>query len=84
MTFEERNIVKAYSVILDTLSVACKTALAEHLTQSLKKEHASGEDNFYKLYGSWKSDKSAEEIIAEIRDSRSFGNTRKIENWIER
>jgi hypothetical protein len=33
-----------------------------------------------KYFGAWKTDKSAEEIIAEIRDSRTFGKTRFLEN----
>ncbi|GAB6012320.1 hypothetical protein [Viscerimonas tarda] len=78
MTYTEKNIVKAYSLMLDNLSLAAKIAIAEHLSKSLKKEQISDSD-FYNLFGSWKSDKSAEEIISEIRDSRSFGNTRIIE-----
>ncbi|MDR0872731.1 MAG: hypothetical protein LBN27_04590 [Prevotellaceae bacterium] len=78
MTYTERNMVKAYSLMLDNLSLAAKTAIADYLAKSLKKEQTADSD-FYNLYGAWKSDKSAEDIITEIRDSRSFGNTRTIE-----
>jgi hypothetical protein len=44
----------------------------------MKKERKSKEKDFTRLYGAWKSDKSAEEIIDEIRLSRSSGNTRNI------
>jgi hypothetical protein len=36
------------------------------------------EDEFMKLCGSWKSDRSAEEIIADIRSSRTWGKTRPL------
>ena len=38
------------------------------------------EERLRKLYGSWKSDKSAEEIIEEIYSSRTSGKTRFLEN----
>jgi len=31
-----------------------------------------GEEEFMKLCGAWESDKSAEEMVAEIRDARKF------------
>ncbi|MDR1203649.1 MAG: hypothetical protein LBL58_18730 [Tannerellaceae bacterium] len=49
-----------------------------YLSKSLKKERKSKEKDFIRLYGVWKSDKSAEEMIDEIRSSRSSGNTRNM------
>jgi hypothetical protein len=37
------------------------------------------EAQFMKLCGAWKSDKSAEEIISDIYDSRTSGKTRILE-----
>ncbi|GHT59178.1 hypothetical protein AGMMS50239_05210 [Bacteroidia bacterium] len=37
------------------------------------------EERFMKLFGAWESDKSAEEIIAEIYNSRTSGKTRILE-----
>jgi hypothetical protein len=68
----EKNVVKAYSVILDDLSYTSKTALVKYLLKSLKKEEKGA--NFI-------PEKSAEEIISELRESRNFGRTRIIESF---
>jgi len=41
----------------------------------------SKEDRLLKLCGAWKSEKSAEEIVANIYNSRISGETRILENW---
>ena len=35
-------------------------------------KETKGEEEFMKLRGAWESDKSAEEMVAEIRDARKF------------
>jgi hypothetical protein len=42
----------------------------------LKKEKKSKEKDFYKSFGAFESDKSAEEMIKEIRESRKFNYPR--------
>ncbi|MDR3339453.1 MAG: hypothetical protein LBT25_05055 [Candidatus Symbiothrix sp.] len=44
-----------------------------------EKEKRISNDDFMKLCGAWKSDKSAEEIVADIRNSRISGKTRILE-----
>ena len=47
-----------------------------------RKTHTeSKEDRLLKLCGAWKSEKSAEEIIATIYNSRTSGKTRILEEW---
>jgi hypothetical protein len=76
----EKNVVHAFKTIADTLDYAKKKALVDYLVKSLEKERQSKEKELYRLYGAWKSDKSAEEIIDEIQISRNSGNTRVIAN----
>ena len=44
-----------------------------------KEKKKSEKKDIMKYFGSWKTDRSAEEIIAEIRNSRTSGKTRFIE-----
>ena len=45
----------------------------EHTFEESKKNEKAG---IMKYFGAWKTDKSAEEIIADIRSSRTSGKTR--------
>ena len=47
----------------------------EYISEESKK------NNITKYFGAWKTDKSAEEIIADIRDSRTSGKTRILEDF---
>ena len=46
--------------------------LKEHLAQPLR--HATATDDFLALCGSWRDDRSADEIAAEIRSNRKSTN----------
>ena len=63
--------------LLNTLSNDAKVALIDALTKSLsvRREPSS----LQSLYGVWKDDRTAEEVIAGIRESRITG-TRNIES----
>jgi hypothetical protein len=76
--YNGKNVIQAFETLFDTLGYVEKKALADYLLKSLEEEHRSKEKDFYSLYGTWKSDKSAEEIIDEIRESRTYGKTRII------
>ena len=68
-------MIESYSAILSSLSVPCKIELMERLLQSLKnepKKTALPVNEFI-------PEKTAEQIIMELRESRSFGKTRVIE-----
>ena len=72
MTYADRHIIKAYSELFEGLSSMNKIELIENLSKSLKTEKKTKESRFYKSFGAFSSDKSAEEIIADIKSSRKF------------
>lgn len=72
MTFTDKHIVETYSGLLEGLSSESKSEIIESLSKSLKSEKKNKESNFYKSFGAFASEKSAEEIIAEIKSSRKF------------
>ncbi len=74
MTYTDKHIVETYSALLEGLSLESKTELIESLSKSLKFDKENKERNFYKSFGAFASEKSAEEIIADIKSSRKFRN----------
>ena len=72
MTHVERHIVDTYLGIFDNLSSVSKLELLEKLAKSIRKETKSKEKEFFKSFGAFVSEKSAEEITKEIRESRKF------------
>lgn len=74
MNYTERHIVKAYSMMFNGLSPLIKIELIESLTKSLKKDKIKKGDTFYKSFGAFSTDKTAEEIVLEIKSSRKFKN----------
>lgn len=72
MTYTDKQIVETYSVLLERLGEESKTKLIESLSKSLKPEKKSIESSFYNSFGAFASEKPAEEIIAEIKESRKF------------
>jgi hypothetical protein len=74
MTYTDKHIVATYSSLFEGLSSVSKIELIESLTKSLKKEASKSNDKFYKSFGAFGSNKSAEDIYAEIKSSRKFKN----------
>ena len=72
MTFTDKHIIDTYSKLFEGLNPLTKIELIEKLTKSLKKENKSKETEFYKSFGAFDSDKTADEIVKEIRESRKF------------
>ena len=72
MTSTEKHIVEIYSELLEGLSSDSKTELIENLSKSLKIGKKNKESKFYKSFGSFASEKSADETIADIRSSKKF------------
>ena len=72
MTHTEKYIVDTYSGLFDGLNSITKLELLEKLAKSIRKEPTSKEKDFFKSFGAFASDKTAEEIVAEIKDSRKF------------
>ena len=65
------NLIEGYLKLLHSLSPNNKLELISKLTLSLKKE-ISKKDSFYKAYGAWESNKSADQMISDIRKTRKF------------
>lgn len=72
MSRTEQHITDTYSEVLAKLSPASKIKLIESLAKSLGAEEEAHDDSFYASFGAFASDKSAEEIIADIKGSRHF------------
>ncbi len=74
MSYTYKHIVETYSGLFEGLSSSSKIELIEILTKSLKKEKTTKDSKFYKSFGAFSSEKSTEEIIADIKSSRKFRN----------
>ena len=71
-------IVDNYFGLIKNLSSDVKLELISRISDSLRESGNQESDSWKKLFGAYKSEQSAEEIIADLRDSR-FTN-RKIED----
>ncbi|WP_055432454.1 hypothetical protein [Candidatus Symbiothrix dinenymphae] len=72
MTYTEKNIVEAYSILFNNLSNICRETLTKKLldTKKTKRKSANG---FDLSYGGWENaDQSVDEIKAEIKANRKF------------
>ena len=74
MSNTEKHIIASYSTMFSGLSPLSKIALIESLTKLLKKDKVEKVDSFYKSFGAFSDEKSAEEIVNEIKSSRKFKN----------
>ncbi len=74
MSYTERHIIETYSMLFNGLSSSSKIELIESLTKSLKREKVAKTDSFYKSFGAFSAEKTAEEIILDIKSSRKFKN----------
>jgi hypothetical protein len=73
MTHAEKHIVETYARIFENLSSISKLELIEKLSKSIRKEtKSSKEKDFYKSFGTFASEKSADDIVKEIKESRKF------------
>ncbi|MGY3089750.1 hypothetical protein ACVWYF_002798 [Hymenobacter sp. UYAg731] len=72
MTYTERHLVETYAGLFEGLSALSKRELMDSLAQSLKASPATKESRFYQSFGAFASEKSAEEIVAELKAGRQF------------
>lgn len=68
-------LIDNYFGLLSSLSKENKMKLIAKLSNSVVDDSVEEENLADKFYGAFKSEKSAEEIIKEIRDSRTFNRT---------
>ena len=74
MSSTDRSIIETYSDLFEGLSSLNKIESIESISKSLKAELNSKEKAFYKSFGAFSSEKSAEEICSDIKSNRKFGN----------
>lgn len=72
MTFTDKHIIETYSGLFEGLSSSSKKELIDSLSKSLLKEKKSKDKIFFNSFGAFASDKSADEINADIKSSRKF------------
>jgi ribosomal protein S17E len=75
MNHTERTIIETYSVLFDNLSDACKTALIEYLSETMKssKKVQNPVNGFALSFGKWEgAEQTPDEIKDEIKRNRSF------------
>jgi len=75
----ETQILDGYWGLLNTLTPNLKLKLIERLSKSINKDTSDNNDGFEKSFGAWIDSRDSDEIIAEIRDNRTF--TRQIESF---
>lgn len=66
------SIIDGYVKLLDNLSPDSKLDLISRLTDSIKSDISSKKNSFKKSFGAFHSKKDAEQIISEIKESRTF------------
>ncbi|MBI5214520.1 MAG: hypothetical protein HY960_02075 [Ignavibacteriae bacterium] len=66
------TLIDGYLRLLENLSPSNKLELISKLTLSVKKYNRDRNTIFYEAYGAWESTETADEIIHEIRNSRTF------------
>ena len=74
MTLIEKNIVDNYLALFESLNSVTKIELINRLKKSIQIESKTNEDDFYKSFGAFSSEKTSDEINAEIKTSRKFKN----------
>lgn len=73
------TLIDGYLRLLYNLSASDKLDLISKLTLSVKTDFTDRKKSFYKAFGAWESKQSADEIINDIRNSRTFN--RQIEKF---
>ncbi len=79
LTENDTTLIDGYIELLDNLSTTNKLDLISKLTISIKADLLNKQQTFKDAFGAFESEKSAEEIIYDIRNSRVF--SRQIESF---
>ena len=75
----DTKLLDNYFSFLKNLSSDHKLELIARLSKSMKtSKKTKKEVSLRSLYGSWESEQSADEIIAELKNARNFNNEREI------
>lgn len=73
------TLIDSYFSLLKNLSADSKLELIARLSKSMKTSKKTKKKvTLGSLYGSWESEESAKEIIAELKSARHFNRKREI------
>ncbi len=75
----ETHIINGHWGLLNSLTPGLKLKLFERLSKSINKDITTNSDRFEKSFGAWDDSRDSDEIITEIRNSRTFN--RQIESF---
>ncbi|MEO8147916.1 MAG: hypothetical protein ABI723_09785 [Bacteroidia bacterium] len=70
------NLIDAYFGLLKNLSADSKLELIAKLSNSMKTTKKTKDESLKSLYGAFVSNQSADEIIKDIKQSRTFNRKR--------
>ena len=74
-----KTLIDNYFSLLKNLSSDIKLELIARLSKSMKTSKKTEKKvSLDSLYGSWESEQSADEIIAELKSARNFNRKREI------
>ncbi len=65
------KLIDSYISLLKNLSSQNKLDLISKLSNTVKPNTEQGKNNFYKAFGGWDENESAEELINSIKGSRT-------------
>lgn len=66
------TLINSYFDLFQRLSSEAKQALISKLTKSMRSEEKNQTASLFSTFGAFEDDKTAQEIISEIKDSRTF------------
>ena len=71
------NLIETYFKLLNNLNPDSKLELIARLSNSMKTTKATKKGSLKSLYGAFVSDQSADELIDEIKQERTFNRKRE-------
>ena len=74
MSFTDRQIIESYEGLFEGLSSLNKIELIESLSRSLKSDLKEKDATFFNSFGAFPGNRTAEEIIEDIKASRKFSD----------
>jgi hypothetical protein len=69
------KLIDSYISLLKNMSKPNKLELISRLTNTVKSENEQEKADFYKAFGGWDKNESAEDLIETIRGSKTFNRT---------
>jgi hypothetical protein len=69
------KLIDSYMSLLKNMSPQNKLDLISRLTKTAKRDLDQEKADFYKAFGGWDKNESAEDLIATIKGSRTFNRT---------